>query len=524
MHSNKDVDMSKKTKTIEPLAFWPATLCLFAFFATGVISPEYLGKILDYLLYATGKYFGSIFLMILLAAFFYLIFIFFSKYGNVVIGGKNAKPNFTYWQWFSICVCSSIGAGLLFWGLGEPVYHLAAPPEALDIEPFSKDAAVFGITQTVFHWGIFQYVSYTITGIAIAVSAYDAKKFSLSNTFVGWLGEKKAYGPIGHIIDSIGIFACMGGLGCTAAIVIMQIGAGLNALFGIPETNITYLFIIGALMLFFITSCVVGLQRGLQRLSDFNTKLYFMILAYIFLVGPTFFILDMSTTVFGSYIGSFMERATLTNAMVSDNWATNWTVVYWGAYIAGAVFIGMFFARLARGRTLRQFIIVTTLAPSLFTFVWISVFGSVSMELQASGTVDIWAEIQKNGMQQTVYQILQNFPGGTIFMGGFLLAVIISFVTYADPISSVLSSLSSKTMNIEQEPSTPLKVFWGLSIGTIGYFLVISGGIQSIRGIFAIIGVPMVFVGVLQMYSTTISLRQRYEEQFPSEATSTESQ
>ena len=507
---NKDKD-----PLIEPLTFWPAIICLIIFIACGVFDPKLLGAALGAGLLYISRDFGSLFMLATLAAFLLLVTLMFSKYGNIRIGGKDAKPNLTYWQWFSICLCSSIGAGILFWGLGEPIYHYATPPEASGIIPFTREAAVFGITQTAFHWTIFQYAPYTLGGVAIAMTAYNSQKFSIANTLEGWLGHKRAHGPIGKLTNSVGIFTLCGSLGCVSALVILQVSAGLNVLLGIPENNFTRFIIISCLMGGFITSCVVGLRRGMQIISDYNTKLYLVILAYVCIAGPTVFIADMVTTVFGDYMSTFWERATITNAMTTDKWAMKWTVMYWASYFVAAPFIGMFFARLAKGRTIRQFITVSMLAPSLFAFFWTSTFGSLSIYLQSNKSVDIWANIQSNGMQHTVFSLFEALPMGQLFMAAFILALIASYITYADPIASVLASMSMRTMNIEQEPTRFLKIIWGLGLGTMGYLLILSGGVDSVRGFFTVVGLPVMFIMFFTTYSTCLSIAKEYRTQFP---------
>ncbi len=508
--------MEKKSKILlEPLAFYPAVTLLALFIGYGLISPSGLGNTLEFLLVGISENFGSLFMLATLATFFFLLVIMCSKFGDIRIGGKDAKPDFSYWTWFSICLCSSIGAGILFWGLGEPLYHYATPPQASGLEPFTRESAIWGISQTAYHWTIMQYAPYTLGGLSIAVSAYNSDRFSIANTLEGLLGAARAHGPIGQLANGISMFCLCGSLGCVSALVILQVGAGFNVIFGVPENSVTWFIIIACLMGGFITSCVLGLKRGMKILSDYNAKLYLILLGYIFIVGPTAFIADMVTTVFGDYLTTFWTRATITNAMTTDQWPMNWTVMYWASYFVAAPFIGMFFARLAKGRTLRQFILVSMVAPSIFAFLWTTTFGSLSMYLQSNNIVDIWANIDSLGMQHTVFNLLKTLPLGTIVAFFFLAALIASYITYADPISSVLASMSSRYMNIEQEPPVPLKILWGLGLGTMGYILVASGGLTSVRGLFTVVGFPVLFIMFFTTYSTCIVLRKQYKEQFP---------
>lgn len=507
--------MNDKPKSvIQPLAFWPAAICLVIFVALGVVTPEKLGGILNGALDYISQKVGWLFMMYCLVNLFILLILAFTKYGDIRIGGKDAQPDLSMWQWISIALCSSIGTGILFWGLGEPIYHFAGPPEATGLTPFARETGIFAVSQATFHWTLIQYSLYVIGGAAIALTAYNSNTFSISNSIEGLVGKQRANGTLGHVSNALCIFAICGGVGCSTAVAILQAGGGLNTLLGLEETSLLR-FVIAALITgVFVFTTVTGMKKGLKIVSDINAKIFFGMLAFIFIAGPTVFLADMTTTVFGDYVTTFFQKATISNIMTTDEWAKYWTVQYWASFIGCAPLIGMFYARLAKGRTLKQFILVSLFVPSLFSFVWISMFGSMAVNLQVTGVVDVWGNIQANGMQHAVFTILKTFPLATLFICVFLFALVCSIVTYADPMSAVLASMSCKTTNIEVEPPKHLKIFWGLAIGATGYLLILSGGINSVRGMFTLVGLPMMFLMMVIVVSTFKSAKTAYNEQF----------
>nr|KAH0481949.1 MAG: hypothetical protein KVP17_004640 [Porospora cf. gigantea B] len=434
------------------------------------------------------------YMLVALACLAFSVYFSFSKFGNIRIGGKDAKPDLTMWQWFSICLCSGIGTGILFWGMGEPMFHYAHPPEATGIVPFSHQAGVNAISQAAFHWTIMQYCMYTMGALGAALVAYaEETNFSVSTSLEGLLGSKTA-GTVGHVINGVCLFALCGAVSCSMGAALLQIASGLNNLIGLPEGKFTWLLIAICITATFTISSITGMKKGLSALSSLNTKIFLGLAIAMLLLGPTNFIADIGVSALGNMVTTFFDKATITNALTADQWAKNWTVQYWASMIVVAPLIGLFYSRLAKGRTVRQFIAMTVFGPSVFCFIWISIFGGTAIYLQSSGSFDMWASIQANGMQNTVFAIFNQYPLAKLFIGVFLLAVFASLVTYADPMTSVLATLSCRSLNIAQEPPRRLKLLWGCTIGTISYLIIATGGIDGIRGMFTLIGFPLMFL------------------------------
>lgn len=484
----------KKYK-IEWMSFLPPFIAMVVAITMGIFFTETLESGLNKVLNSISENFGWLFMLTGLFCLFCCAYLALSKTGNIRLGGKDAKPEFSLWQWFSICLCSGIGTGILFWAMAEPMFTYALPSQASGFLPFSREAGVSAISQTAFHWTIIQFSIYTMGALAIALIGYNkGQEFSINAALIVIIGEKKANGPIGKIIHSVCIFSICGGVAGSIGAALLQIGSGLNNATGIPVNVILWLIIAIFLTTVFTTSCIAGMKKGLQFISSLNAKIFIGMMIYIFIVGPTVFIADIGTTALGQYITKFFDYATVTNALTTDGWAKNWPVQYYGSFINIAPVIGLFYARLAKGRSLKQFIGMTVLGPSIFGFLWITVFGGSAIFLQSTGQADVWASIQNLGMQSTVFNIFNEFPLSKIFTIVFILAVSASLITYADPLTSTLAVLSCKSLTIDQEPPTILKLIWGSFIGTVGYLLIVTGGIDGVRGMFTLAGFLLIFL------------------------------
>lgn len=499
--------MSSKQEplSLEKLAFIPAFACMVVFIAVGIGNTDALGGFLNGALDVLSARFGWLYMLVALACFLFSVYFCMSKFGDIRFGGQDAKPDLTMWQWFSICLCSGIGTGILFWGMGEPMYFFAEPAQASGLVPFSHKAGVNAVSQAAFHWTIFQYSMYTMGALGAALVAYgEANRFSVSASLQGLLGER-AGGFVGHMVNGICLFALCGAVACSMGAALLQIGSGLNNLFGIPEGKVTWFGIAFVITATYTISSITGMKKGLSFLSSLNTKLFFALALTMLVLGPTTFIADIGVAALGDMLNTFFSKATITNALTTDQWAKNWTVQYWASMIVVAPLIGLFYARLAKGRTVRQFIVMTIFGPSIFCFLWICIFGGTAIYLQSSGTFDMWASIQTNGMQNTVFAIFNQYPLAKLFIIVFLFTVFASLVTYADPMTSVLATLSCKLVHVDQEPPRVLKLVWGITIGSIAYLIIATGGINGIRGMFTLIGFPLMFLLIAICVSAVLS-------------------
>lgn len=480
---------------VDKLTFYPGFIILILFIGIGLLNIDNFKQILDevqrWLTQNWGWMNVSSSVLIVLLAFCIAL----SPIGSIRLGGADAKPDFTTWQWFSITLCAGIGIGILFWGIGEPMYHLMSPPKVLGYEPGSRQAGIFAISQAALHWSVAQYCIYAMCGLAFALVSFNlGRPLSIAEGLRSVIPHK-FFEPAKHIIHGLCIFSLCGVVASSMGSGLMQIGSGINYLTGIRPSPLLWGGIGAAIISLYTVSSVKGLRKGMQILSNICTKMFFILLFFIFLAGPTLFILSMGTEAFGYLLSHFFENSSLLNTMQpDDSWAHDWLVVFMAAFFGYGAPIGLFLARLGKGRTVRQFLLVNILAPTAFVFLWINVFGSTAIHLQWTGILDIWGTVQSNGLEFSVLEVLTQYPLPLLTIAFFIVLTIISFATLADPMTSVLATISTKGLHITDEAPTRLKLIWGITTGLIAYLLAVSGGLDGLRCMFAAGGFFMMFL------------------------------
>lgn len=476
-----------KDKKVNLAAFLPAIIILVLFIGAGILWTEQVGSFMTKLLYGMADYFGA-YINILSLVFIFLAVVFIiGRYGDVIIGGKDAKPEYSMFHWCAMSICSGIGTGLLFWAMGEPIFHYMTTPEAI-AKAGSREAGIFAVSQAMWDWSFVQYCMYAICGAAFAIICFNRKKSLNFNSIVECAtGKKRPW--LNTIITAVVIFCLMGATSNSMGVGLMQIGAGLEAAFGIPQSALVWLAAAIFVTLIFLLSCVSGIGKGLKKISSACMYFFIFLLMYVFIFGNTEFITKITSESIGYIVDNFGIQTTLTNVLTeNDQWFADWIVQYWASFIVYAPVIGMFLARMGRGRKVRTFMLVQILVPSIFCMLWIGVFGGQTIYLQTSGTLDIWNAVNTSGMQATVFQILGTLPLSKIIIILFLCTVTLSFCTLADPMASVAATLSVNKMNAEDEPPRKQKILVGCILGGTAYTLVATGGINSVKGMFTLVG------------------------------------
>lgn len=482
--------MDQKTtesRKINKWAFWPAIVILIAFILAGIIWTDQVGAVMTKLLYGMADYFGA-YINLLSFTFIILAVVFLiSRYGDVVIGGKDAKPEYSMPAWCAMSICSGIGTGLLFWAMGEPIFHYMTTPAAIG-EAGTRKAAIFSVAQTMWDWSFVQYCMYAICGAAFAIVCYNRKKKLSFNSIVECATGKKIKW-LNTLVAAVVIFCLMGATSNSMGVGLMQIGAGLEAAFGIPQSAMTWLFAAVFVTAIFVLSCVSGIGKGLKLISSATMYFFFFLLAYVFIFGNTEFITKIASESIGFIVDNWGTQTTMANAMTPDDkWFADWIVQYWSSFIVYAPIIGMFLARMGKGRTVRTFMLVQILVPSIFCILWIGVFAGQTIYLQTSGALDVWGAVSNSGMQAAVFQIIGTLPFSKVITVLFLITVTLSFCTLADPMASVAATLSVDGLSAQDEAPKKQKVLVGCILGGTAYTLVATGGINSVKGMFTLVG------------------------------------
>ncbi len=493
-----NVSPKKSNLKIRAITFWPSFIFLILALIYSLINAEgfyaVANKANSWVLTNLGWTYS-------LTSFLCLVAIgvaYFSPMGNVVLGGKNAKPILSKKNWASITLCTAMAAGALFWGLVEPIYHLAYPPVGLT--PNSPDAAKFAMETMIIHWSIHPYSLYTLPVIAFAFAFFNMRKpFSVTSQIsiltdkLGIKVDDDALFP--KILDSVLLFAMgLGILGviCTGT---LNMGGALKALTGIESKGFLWLIILGAVTVSFIISSISGIQRGIKLLSNLNVIIYFIILGAIFILGPKAFMLDGTVTALGGALTNLPDKLLNTGIYHSDSWAKGWTVFFAGSWASWAPISACFLARLGVGYTIKDLIKINFGIPILFNIVWAGVFSNIAINYQLTGKVDLASILQNEGAEAVVYAILGALPGAKILILIFFAALVFSMVTAMDSTTNSIASLSTSGISAEeQEAPVYLKIIWGVLFSGLSYMMLVIGGVDAIKMVSNLGGLPNIFI------------------------------
>lgn len=445
---------------------------------------------------------GWLFSLVGAACLVVIIGAFFSPLGNVRIGGPNAKPLINKMSWFTITLCTTIAAGIMFWGMAEPIWHLAYPPVSLGIEPMSAEAAKFAMETLFLHWTFLPYAIYAVPTVVFAFAYYNMKRsFSVGSEISPIMG-KRDQKKIDVTIDAVVIFCVAAGIAASFGTSVMNMGGGINALFGIDNSKLLWIIITIAGTTAFVISSATGLFKGIRILSDFNVFLYVIILGALVILGPSAYVFSLGTESLGGFMTNIFDKALFTGAASGDTWASGWTVFYWSNWMAWAPVSAVFLARITYGYTVKEVITMNFLIPSIFSAVWMTIIGGTAINFQMTGAVDVLGIMLEQGSAAAGYAVLGNLPFSGILIFIYLVAVFISFVTATDSTTNAMASISSTGIQDgKQEAPMFIKIIWGVTVGAVSLIFITTLGIDGIRMLSYLGGFPALFLGILSIAS-----------------------
>ncbi len=502
----KKSEKIKETRKIDKVVFWPPFIAMILVVGLNFISEDTFVATANGVFGWITSYFNWVYVLIGFLCVIVSAATLFGKWGSIRIGGADAKPKYTYFQWFSMVLCGGIGIGIVFWGVAEPLQMFMAP--ANGIEAMSEEAAVWGMSATFVHWTIAPYAIYAIAAIPICLAVYNYKqKVTIGAGLYFAIGEKYSTGIIGKIADALCIFALVGGISGSMGQGLMQITSGLGYVSPIQPSNITWLVIAAIIIFLFTFSSAVGIDKGLNFVANQNVKLYAVVMVFIIVCGPASYIFQMLTESTGAYVQNFVELHTymgLAHGQAGDEgWVNMWNVFWYAAFICYAPVMGIFLSRMGYGRTIREFVVVNLVLPAAFGFLWFAIFGATALDMQLSGTFDICGVMMEKGVESAVFEFFQQLPLGNLLIVVFLVVVVISFITCADSMTSSIAILSTKGFSMEDgEPPLYLKVVWGLLMGILAWIMICFAGVDGTKMIAIICTFPMLIIMALMMVST----------------------
>jgi len=442
-----------------------------AFIAWGVFGTGSLGAVTTAVLNGVMRGGGWAFVLAASGFVVFCLWLAFSRNGRIPLGRDGEAPEFRTVSWGAMMFSAGMGIGLMFYGVNEPLTDFTSPPPGT-VAPGSPAALDVAMATTLFHWTLHPWAIYAVVGLAIAYGSFRRGRSQLiSSAFAPLIGQRRASGPIGRAIDVLAIFATLFGSAASLDLGALQIGGGLKAGGYLDNAGTALLVVvIAVLTVAFVASAVSGVAKGIQWLSNINMVLAGLLAVFVFVAGPTILILNLLPTAIGDYFGNLAQMAARTGASGGDameTWLSGWTVFYWAWWISWTPFVGMFIARISRGRTIRQFVTGVLLVPSLVSLVWFCIFGGAAIDTQRNG-VDIAGQSTTEGQ---LFGLLDQFPLASVTTVLVIVLVAIFFVSGADAASIVMGTLSERGAI---EPKKSLVVFWGVLTGAVAAVMLLA--------------------------------------------------
>ncbi|GAE92273.1 glycine betaine transporter OpuD [Gracilibacillus boraciitolerans JCM 21714] len=463
-----------------------------------MINPDHLKDTTSAITTYISQVFGWYYLITIMLFLAFCIYLIFSRFGNIKLGKENDTPDYNLSSWFAMLFSAGMGMGLVFWTTAEPISHaFKSTPGA---EPGSEEAIKQALQYSFFHWGgIHAWAVYGVVALSLAYFKFRHDRPGLiSATLVPILGEKRMQGVLGKIIDILAIFATVVGVASTLGFGSAQINGGLSYLFNTPPNTFSMqLLILAISTVLFILSAWSGIGRGIKYLSNINMGLGFLLLLLLFAVGPTLYILNMFTSTFGSYIANFFDMSFRISPLNEQGrtWIDNWTIFYWAWWISWAPFVGIFIARISKGRTIKEFMLGVLFVPALVCFVFFAVFGVSALNIEQNG-IDM---ISNYSLETTTFGVLQHYPLGTLMSMLTIVVIAIFFITSADSATFVLGMLST---NGSINPPSSIKIIWGgLAMSAMAAIIVYFGGTQGLQNMLIIAALPFSVIMILMIAS-----------------------
>ncbi|WP_445489033.1 BCCT family transporter [Niallia sp. 03133] len=504
--SIKTTDTKQKTRKG---VFWPAFLIVGGGAALGIVNNKLLTDISMNGFLGSLRGLGWLYQIISIVALIIVAVVTFSKLGNIRLGGEKAKAKYSFGTWFAMALTGGIATGVITYGVNEPIIYfndIYGEMEKTGVEPGTSLAAIFALGRTFYNWSFIPYAMYSLSGLIVAYMYFNRKKsLSVTATLIPLFGDRITKGFWSNVIDTLSVLAIALGLASSLGAGLALVGSGIETTYGIQQGPLVWLALTFIITLVFTISSLKGLDKGIRFMADANAKVFYILLAILLIIGPFLYIARTATAGLGYWLQNFWQWGLDPIDMGGEALVMWWTLYDWAIWIAFAPLMGIFLAAISYGRTLRQFMIVNWIMPSVFSIIWFSVWGGTALNWQQNKVVDLASTITNSGAVAGLWAFLGNLPMGVIIIPIVMLTLILSFSTAADSMVRTISILCTSNINYDKEPSSWKKLVWGLSIGIIAFVMVASaGGAQGVDGVkylAALGGTAVLFIFVLQVIS-----------------------
>lgn len=474
--------------TLHPRVFWGSTFIVLIFLLIGIIFPKDAALIFEQLQNWVIKSFGWFYILSVALFFFAVVYLALSRYGNLKLGPDDSEPDYPYLTWMAMLFAAGMGIGLMFFAVAEPLQHFSAPPSGLASTVESAHQAQI---ITFFHWGVHAWAVYAVVGLSLA---YFCFRYNLPLTIRSGLYPLFGKRIEGWIGDSVDIFAVCGtlfGIATSMGLGVLQINAGLEHLFGWPQETWLQIILIVVVTALATLSVVSGLDVGIRRLSELNLLVAIALMLFVLAVGPTAFLMNAFVQNIGGYLDNFFARSFSTQAFRGQSWMKAWTLFYWAWWIAWSPFVGMFIARISRGRTVREFVLGVLLVPTVFTFFWMTVFGNTAIFLDMGVAAGQLAQDAAANASVALFEFLEYLPWSNVTSTLAIILVAIFFVTSADSGSLVIDTLAAG--GVEDAPVWQ-RIYWCALEGTAASLLLLAGGLTALQTVTLVSALPFAII------------------------------
>ncbi|WP_371199686.1 MULTISPECIES: choline BCCT transporter BetT [Corynebacterium] len=499
---------AQASATSEPEVNWPVFIIsgvgILAIALWAIFAPDNAAGTLAGIVAWVSKNFGWFYIVTATVAVLFMLYVAISRTGQIKLGPDHAKPQFGLFSWASMLFAAGIGIDLLFFSVAEPVAQYYGPPtgDAETIEA-ARQAVVF----TLFHYGVTGWALYALMGMAFGYFAYRLNMpLTIRSALYPIIG-KRIHGPAGEAVEIAAMLGTIFGVATSLGIGVVQLNYGLRVLFGVDESTSWQIALIVVAVSVAIASAVSGVDKGIRRLSELNVGLAICLMLYILITGRTAFLFDALVMNVGEYVSKFPSMTMDTYAFSgAQEWLNSWTLFFWAWWVAWAPFVGLFLARISRGRSLRQFVVGTLTIPFLFVLMWVSVFGNSALDLVINGDSE-FGQTALDYPERAFYLLLEQYPAPMMVAAVASLIGLLLYITSADSAALVMSNFTSKITDTQQDGKKWTRIFWAVVVGVLTISMLYVGGIPTLQSATIVMGLPFAFVIYLVMYGLFKSLR-----------------
>jgi glycine betaine transporter len=500
-------------RSVDPVVFGSSAVVIGAFAAWGIVAPEHLSSVLGDVLTWILATFGWFYVLVAFIVLALSVFLMVHPWGKIRLGPDDSRPEFRTFTWIAMMFAAGLGSALMFYGVVEPLTHWAAPPHQL-AEPKTQEAAKIALQYTYFHWGFNGWAMYAIVGGALAFFCYRyGRPMLLSSAFTPVLGPDAAKKPMGRLIDMLGIVATVFGMATSLGLNGLQLSGGLNYLFGTPNTDLVAVIIVASVTTMFVISATTGVERGVAKLADIGVVVTIgLFFFWLFFGGAAVKVISLSIETVGNYLIQVVPMSLITG-VGDEEWMASWTIFYWAWWYSWGPFVGMFVARISRGRMIREFLLGVIAAPTGFGFLWFAAVGGTSIDIQESGRADLLAAVAESP-QSALFAALDVLPIPLITSVICVLLMVLFFVSGADAGAITMATMASRGAI---RPAKIVTLTMGALMGAVASAMLLAGGLEGLQ-MAAICGsLPFLIIAMALAWYWIKALRQEGAGEGPPE-------